>query len=651
MSTPQLGLFDAENREEFRGSKPVPNRSEPVEKDRFRTPSEKSSSETAEITNGFAVPNRLPDSSMVSRFQDSPLRGNTNPGTGLAEQDPQAGKRVIATLSLPADPGVRGQVPNTAATSPGSEPGTAGTAPTLRPYQTAAIEAVGRELATHRSTLLVLPTGCGKTVVFAEIARVDALAGSRTLVLAHRTELLDQAARKLTDVGVTSSIDQGQRIGSRWSQVVVGSVQTLRGARLQRYPRDFFGKIVVDEAHHAAAKSYGNILEYFTGAKILGVTATPDRGDGKGLGKIFETLAFTYEMRKAIADGFLSPLRAKRVLVDDIDLSAVKNRAGDFAQDELSKILNEDTAVHGVVNPLLEMAGDRRTLIFGVDVAHAKAIAQFINRKKPGAAMALDGTANAIERAAVLELFRRGKFQYLANCALFTEGFDEPSIQCVALARPTQSRALYTQMLGRGTRLHPGKADCLVLDFVGNSGKHRLIGPADALAGRDLDERTREIIEKDLDGQTELEEVLAHAEEEAKKRRQTVNLVALTVYREREVDLFLGDHMPTWDPNGPAAKLPATPAQLARLLELKLAPPPFGFSKAEASAVIEAAEARRRTGLCSVAQARLLEKYGFPAATLTFARARELIGQLVAQKAWRMPWKLGAPEYKPKRRA
>lgn len=553
---------------------------------------------------------------------------------------------MIATLSPSPAVGERGQdrarsrENENSASGTGPEP--VSQKPVLRDYQEHAIAAVERELEQNRSTLLVLPTGCGKTVVFAELVRRVVAAGDRALVLAHRGELLDQAAKKLADVGVDSSIDQGSRRAWSHHGVVVASVQTLRGPRLARFTPDAFKLVIVDEAHHAAAASYQTIVQHFTGAKILGVTATPDRGDGKALGKTFDSVAFTYEMRAAIAAGHLAPLVARRVLVDEMDLSAIKTRAGDFAQDELSAMMNADANIHGVVNPLLELGGDRKTLVFGVDVAHAKALAEALNHRKPGRAIALDGTAKAEERAAVLSLFRRGAFQYLCNCALFTEGFDEPDIACVALARPTQSRALYVQMLGRGTRKAPGKTDCLVLDFVGNSGRHRLIGPVDALAGRVVDEKIRAIAEKDLDGQLALEDVLAHAEQEAaaqaKAARAKLNTVALTEYRTREIDLFLGDQMPTFDPDSPEAKRPATAEQLAAIDKAKLGKPPHGISQAEAAAMLEAVRARRALGLCTVAQARALERAGVDTKGMAFERAGVLITLLATRNAWGKPW-------------
>jgi superfamily II DNA or RNA helicase len=634
---------------EFRGSKPVP---EPVEPMRSSSERIDSSSETSEIVNGFAVPNRLANSSMIpAGTRLTPLGGkNLEPVSG--QQAPIGEGEWIASLSPSPGMGGRDQEPDGRGATPVLVSGTAGTgAPKLspdetrggsrqqrlRPYQGTSVALVEEQFrAGCKSTLLVLPTGAGKTVVAAALVRIWIALGERILFLAHRTELLEQAQDKFARAGIKAEIEQADRRASAKARVVIASVQTLRGARLERFAHDAFDKIIVDEAHHSRAVSYENILEHFPRARVLGVTATPDRADGKALGEAFESVAYTYEMRAAMRDGWLVPLRARRVILGDVDLSSVRTHHGDFDQGELAKLLTAEKAVHAVCGPIVQLGGKRKTLVFSVDVAHAHAIAEVLNRHTSGSALALDGTASSAERKAAIGLFAKGAIQYLVNCALFTEGFDEPSVECVAIARPTLSRALYTQMLGRGTRLlgldlaesiANGKADCLVLDIAGNSARHRLIGPADALAGRDVDDAERELIEKNLDGQQDLEAVLAHAEAEAAAQRAKVSLVAIGYYRTKEVDPFIGDFMPPPDPNAPWSLEPATAGQLEAIEKAGFSKPPVGLTKGEASAMIDAVKKRREAGLCSVPQCQLLGRLGLDTRTMTSARAAQLFAK------------------------
>jgi superfamily II DNA or RNA helicase len=563
----------------------------------------------------------LNDSGRVPRSGFHPY-GGTNTGTSRPLQDP------ISSLAAAGNGGPLGGA----------------TGPVLRPYQQISISSVEAQfLGGTLRTLLVLPTGCGKTVVFAELARREVARGGRVLVLAHRTELLDQAAQKLAAVGVRATVEQGDRKASATAPVVVASVQTLRGKRLEAYDRGAFALVIVDEAHHAIAASYRAILEHFATSRVLGVTATPDRSDGDALGKVFATTAFSYDMRQAIREGYLSPIVARRVMVGDLDLSTIRSHHGDFDQGELAAVLTAEKALHGVVTPLLELARDRRTLVFAVDVAHAHALAEVINRHRPASAIAVDGKAKAEDRAAAVSLFRAGKFQFLVNCAIFTEGFDEPSVACVAMARPTQSRGLYTQCVGRGTRLAPGKVDCLVLDFVGAS-RHRLIGPADALAGT-LDEATRAEVERMLGGkQLEIEEVLAAAEATAAQKARDAKLLAVVHYRQREVDPWLGDHMKPMDPNSPAAQAPASEAQLGAIKKAGLSDPPAGLTKGEASAILDAIATRRAKGLATIPQERALKRLRLRTEGMTFARAQALIAK--AQTAgWRPYVFLNEPEF------
>src|SRR5690606_38168609 len=222
------------------------------------------------------------------------------------------------------------------------------------------------------------------------------------------------------------------------------------------------------------------ILSHFHDAKVLGLTATPDRGDGVGLGAVFDVVAYEYGIRKAIDDGYLVNIVQKSIVCADLDLSDVKTVAGDLAQGELEQRLKLDAVLHQIAGPLVREAGNRPTIVFTAGVGQAHALVDVMAGYAPvGRTVAIDGSTPAELRAERLDAFRRGDVQFLVNCAVLTEGFDAPETACVAMARPTKSRALYAQCVGRGTRLAPGKTDCLVLDFRGNAGRHRLVTPLD----------------------------------------------------------------------------------------------------------------------------------------------------------------------------
>ncbi|HVK89491.1 MAG TPA: DEAD/DEAH box helicase [Kofleriaceae bacterium] len=487
---------------------------------------------------------------------------------------------------------------------------------TLRPYQHEAIAAIEREHGAGRlRTLIVMATGTGKTTVFAEWARMRVALGRRLLVLAHRTELLEQAAARMELFGLRAAIEQADRRAGR-APVVVASVQTLRGKRLAAFDPNAFD-VIIDEAHHTNAKGYRSIVDHFAGARVLGVTATPDRGDGQALGDVFESCAYRFEIREAIAAGYLAPIRCKQVHVEGVDLSSVKTRAGDLAQDQLSAIMAEEQAVVAAVDALLREAGDRKTIVFTVDVAHATAITEAINRYRDGAARMGYGELAREERAVILDDFKADRFQFLVNCQLWTEGFDEPSITCVATMRPTKSRALVVQCVGRGTRLFPGKTDLLWLDFVGNAGKHKLVGPLDALAAGDVPEDVRKEAERLLsEDACDVDEALDEAARILEERRRAAKVTASARYFATEVDPFFGAELAGAAYLGADAGDPATHNERQELIKLgmkKLAVAPL-LTKGEVKRVTAAAEDRRRKGLCSYKQAKLLrERLGIDA--------------------------------------
>lgn len=349
----------------------------------------------------------------------------------------------------------------------------------LRPYQQDALAAIAASAAAGNPAPLVAhPTGTGKTVLFAELARRR---GGRTFVLAHRDELIEQAVEKLETVwpGVDIGVCKAER-DECGAQVVVASVQTLsREARLGRLGT--VDLLVTDEAHHAAAPSYGRIYDALTPALHLGVTATPFRNAKGDLRAVFPGgVTHSFTLLEAIRDGWLADLRALRVSTGT-SLDAVGIRQGDLAPDELAAVVNTANRNELIARAYREHAADRRALAFTVNVAHAHALAAAF-QAAGFAAEAVDGETPLDERRALLRRFREGTTQVVCNCGVLTEGYDEPSVTCIVLARPTASRLLFAQMVGRGTRPYPGKTDCLVLDVADATTRHHLVG-LDALLG------------------------------------------------------------------------------------------------------------------------------------------------------------------------
>ncbi len=347
-----------------------------------------------------------------------------------------------------------------------------GDAPSLRPYQREAVEAVlGARRAGVRRMLVCLPTGAGKTVVFAHLAR---LAKRTVLVIAHREELLSQARSKLQSAlgdGAVVAIEQGARRAVGEARVVVCSIRSLRSERLARVlaGRDV-GLVIYDECHHAAAEDNLRVLRElgcfepdWTGT-LVGFTATTSRGDGKGLDAVFERIVYARTLPEMIADGYLVPLRGYRVATS-ADLTRLTTSGNDFREDELAEAVDIEERNALVARTIQELARDRRTIAFCVTVAHALHLRRSL-RALGVRAGTVHGEMPSDERARVLKAFADGEVQVLTNVAVLTEGFDDPGVSCVAMARPTRSEGMYAQCVGRGTRLSPGKKDCLVLDFV-----------------------------------------------------------------------------------------------------------------------------------------------------------------------------------------
>lgn len=364
----------------------------------------------------------------------------------------------------------------------------------LRLYQTTAVEAALRALGTRRRALLVMATGGGKTVCFAYIAEHWRPRG-RVLVIAHREELLDQAADKIAHAtSLSTGIEQAdRRVRQPLPDVVVASVQTLASAqRRATFDPRAFDLIIIDEAHHATASSYREVMGYFSSAAVLGVTATPDRHDGATLTPIFGAPVYRYPIRRAVRDGFLVDIRRVVEVLADLDLAKLSPKGGDWSDGELEAVLIKAPAVAATAAAVVRHAGERITILFCAGIAHSKALAAAINAIRPGSA----GWASGDDRAGLAD-FMAGRVQFLAQTDLCTEGFDYPPLACVALVRPTKSLGRATQQIGRVTRLSEGKPNGLVLEFIGqrNSGQ---ISTVDVV-GSDLPPRVRALAEQALD--------------------------------------------------------------------------------------------------------------------------------------------------------
>ena len=511
----------------------------------------------------------------------------------------------------------------------------------LRPYQQAARDKIHAQWEQGRAhTLLVLPTGTGKTIVFASVAADQVRAGDRVLILAHRGELLEQAADKLRrSTGLVSAVEKAEStcLGS-WFRVVVGSVQTLqRSARLERFPRDYFGTIIIDEAHHAITDGYRRILDYFESAKVLGVTATPDRGDMRNLGEVFDSLAYEYKLTDAIKEGYLCRIMAQTIPLQ-LDISGVALSGGDYAVGELGTAL--DPYLGQIAAEMAQRCAGRKTVVFLPLIKTSQKFRDLLNAKGFRAA---EVNGQSADRKEVLADFDAGKYNVLCNSMLLTEGWDCPSVDCVVVLRPTKVRSLYSQMVGRGTRLSPGKQDLLLLDFLWMTDRHELCRPADLVCeDREVARQMTENLAESGAAQ-DIEEAAAQASEDVVAQREEALAKQLAEQRRKKAKLVdplqyemsiqaedLSGYVPAfgWEAGPPSAE------QTAALEKLGILPDAVE-SAGKASLLLDRLHKRRDEGLTTPKQIRCLEKYGFAhVGTWSFEQARHMIDRIAAG-GWR----------------
>ena len=515
----------------------------------------------------------------------------------------------------------------------------------LRPYQAEAKAAVFEQWDKGSlKTLLVLPTGCGKTIVFAKVAEDCVRQGYRVLILAHRGELLEQAADKIkksTNLGCATEKAEQTCLGS-WFRITVGSVQSMqREKRLSQFSEDYFNVIIIDEAHHCISDGYQKVLQHFPSAKVLGVTATPDRGDMRNLGEFFESLAYEYTLPKAIREGYLSPIKAMTIPLQ-MDLSGVSIQSGDFKAGDIATAL--DPYLHQIADEMMKYCRDRKTVVFLPLVKTSQKFKEILNEKGFKAA---EVNGESKDRTEVLKAFDKGEYNVLCNSMLLTEGWDCPSVDCVIVLRPTKVRSLYSQMVGRGTRLCEGKSYLLLLDFLWHTERHELCHPADLICEKkEVARKMTENLEETAGCPMDLEEAERKASEDVIAEREESLAKQLQEMRTRKKKLVdplqfemsiqaedLSGYVPAfgWEMAPPSDK------QKQELEKRGILPDEID-NAGKANLILDRLHKRQEEGLTTPKQIRCLEKYGFQhVGTWTFEAGKNMIDRIAAC-GWR-----GAP--------
>lgn len=525
----------------------------------------------------------------------------------------------------------------------------------LRPYQVEAVQCIQKEWTEgHSKTLLVLPTGTGKTICFASLLKEQVEQGDRCLVLAHRGELLDQAQDKIKKVtGLDCAVEKAEHssLGNN-ERITVGSIQTLMNdSRREQFPRDYYQTIVVDEAHHVLSDSYMKVLNYFDSAKVMGCTATPDRGDMKNLGKYFDSLAYEYSLIEAIHDGYLCPIKALTVPLN-IDISNVKVSQGDYQVGDIGDAL--EPYLYEIADSMIEYCKDRKTIVFLPLIKTSQKFCQILKDKGMNAA---EVNGESKDREQILKDFEEDKYQVLCNSMLLTEGYDCPSIDCVVVLRPTKVRSLYSQMIGRGTRLYPTKKDLLILDFLWMISKHELCRPACLIAKKDeISKRATKKQEEKLGEVVDIEEIILEAEKDSVKEREEALAEQLRKQRHKKMRLVdplqyaysinsedLTDYVPTfaWQ------MMEVTEGQKKTLENFGINSESVS-SRGEANILIDRLIARSKANLATPKQIRFLEQRGFlHVGQWTMEEAKKMIAR-ISNNHWMIPFGINPETYNPR---
>lgn len=524
----------------------------------------------------------------------------------------------------------------------------------LRPYQEEAKKNIFAEWEKGiKRTLLVLPTGCGKTIVFAKVTEECVRNGDRVLILAHRGELLDQAADKIHKAtGLSCATEKAEQtcLGS-WFRVTVGSVQSLmREKRLGQFPANYFNTIIIDEAHHCLTDSYQRVLDHFINARVLGVTATPDRGDMRNLGEFFGSLAYEYTLPKAIKSGYLSPIKALTIPLE-LDLKGVGVQAGDFKVSDIGTAL--DPYLYQIADEMKKYCMERKTVVFLPLVKTSQKFRDILNTRGFHAA---EVNGDSTDRAEILKDFEENCYNVLCNSMLLTEGWDCPSVDCIVVLRPTKVRSLYSQMVGRGTRLCQGKENLLLLDFLWHTERHELCHPASLICqDEEVAKQMTLNMERAAGLPMDIEEAERTASEDVVAQREEALAKQLSEMRTRKKKLVdplqfemsiqaedLSGYIPAfgWEMAPPSDK------QKSALEKLGILPDEIS-SAGKAAKILDRLEKRRAEGLTTPKQIRFLENRGFRhVGTWQFEDAKKLIDRIAAN-GWRVPKEIIPKEFVP----
>ena len=524
----------------------------------------------------------------------------------------------------------------------------------LRKYQQESINSIQKEWDNGRKrTLLVLPTGCGKTVVFTKLAEEMVKQGKRVLILAHRTELLEQASDKLFKItGLKTALEKADStaIGS-WCRVSVGSVQTLqRDKRLNQFPKDYWDVIIVDEAHHILSDGYMKVMKYFDVANVLGVTATPDRSDMRNLGSYFDSLAYEYSLVQAIKEGYLSKIKALTIPLS-LDLSNVSMSAGDFKASDVGTAL--DPYLEQIADEMVKQCADRKTVVFLPLVKTSQKFRDILNSKGFRAA---EVNGESKDRAEVLEDFEKDRYNVLCNSMLLTEGWDCPSVDCVVVLRPTKVRALFSQMVGRGTRLYPGKEELLLLDFLWHTERHELCRPAHLICETpEVAQKMVENMEEQTGVMLDLEDMEVKATEDVVAQREEALAKQLEEMRKRKRKLvdplqfemsIHAEDLSSYVPSFGFEMAPPSDKQIKALEKYGIFTDEIG-NAGKANLLLDRLHKRQSEGLTTPKQIRFLEGRGFKDVGMwQFDQARNMIDRIAAN-GWRLPAGVRPAEYVP----